>query len=122
MKKKVLGAVFAVLAWHTAESQCGQYPVLDIGNDTMLCPGASVTYAVPAGYDSYNWNIGAGNQPSVTITSPTTLILKLETPVLRQVMLMELLRQLEGFYGTPRLMRLQRTRTAFTVTLQIAVM
>jgi gliding motility-associated-like protein len=75
MKKKVLGTVFAVLAWYTAESQCGQFPVLDIGNDTMLCPGTSVTYPAPAGYDTYNWNIGAGNQPSVTITSPTTLIL-----------------------------------------------
>ncbi len=56
-------------------SPCGQYPVLNIGNDTMLCQGASITYAVPAGYDSYNWNIGTGNQPSVTITTPTTLIL-----------------------------------------------
>lgn len=75
MKKKVLGVVFAVLAWNTAESQCSQYPVLDIGNDTMLCQGASITYSVPAGYDYYNWNIAPGNQSSVTITSPTTLIL-----------------------------------------------
>lgn len=75
MKKKLLGALFAVLAWNTAESQCGQYPVLNIGNDTLLCQGASITYAVPSGYDSYNWNVGAGNQPSVTITSPTTLVL-----------------------------------------------
>lgn len=75
MKKKVLGVVFAVLAWSTVEAQCGQYPVLNIGNDTMLCQGASITYAVPSGYDSYNWNVGTGNQPSVTITSPVTLIL-----------------------------------------------
>ncbi len=75
MKKKVLGLFFAVLAWSSAESQCGQYPVLNIGNDTMLCQGASVTYAVPTGYDAYNWNVGAGNQTSVSITSPTTLIL-----------------------------------------------
>ncbi|WP_294676055.1 gliding motility-associated C-terminal domain-containing protein [uncultured Fluviicola sp.] len=75
MKKKLLGLMFAVLAWSTAESQCGQYPVLNIGNDTMLCQGESVTYTVPSGYDSYNWNIGTGNQTSVTITSPTTLIL-----------------------------------------------
>jgi gliding motility-associated-like protein len=75
MKKKLLGLMFAVLAWSTAESQCGQYPVLNIGNDTMLCQGASVTYTVPSGYDSYNWNIAPGNQTSVTITSPTTLIL-----------------------------------------------
>ncbi|MNJ86605.1 hypothetical protein D3C87_41090 [compost metagenome] len=75
MKKKLLGAFFAVLFLNTAQSQCGQYPVLNIGNDTMLCPGASVTYTVPAGYDAYNWNIAPGNQPSVTITSPTTLIL-----------------------------------------------
>ena len=60
------------------QSQCGQYPVLDIGNDTMLCQGASITYPLPAGYDSYNWNIGTGNQPSVTITSPTTLILNIK--------------------------------------------
>lgn len=56
-------------------SPCSQYPPLNIGNDTLLCQGASITYTVPAGYDTYNWNIGAGNQQSVTITSPTTLIL-----------------------------------------------
>lgn len=75
MKKKLLGAFFAVLICNTAESQCGQYPLLNIGNDTMLCPGASITYTVPAGYDYYNWNVAPGNQSSVTITSPTTLIL-----------------------------------------------
>nr|WP_294859488.1 gliding motility-associated C-terminal domain-containing protein [uncultured Fluviicola sp.] len=56
-------------------SPCSQYPPLNLGNDTMLCPGASITYTVPAGYDYYNWNIAPGNQSSVTITSPTTLIL-----------------------------------------------
>lgn len=75
MKKKLLGLTFAVLAWNTATSQCGQFPVLDIGNDIMLCQGASVMYTVPSGYDAYNWNIAPGNQTSVTVTSPTTLIL-----------------------------------------------
>lgn len=67
--------MFVVLAWNTATSQCGQYPVLDIGSDIMLCQGTSIMYTAPAGYDSYNWNIAPGNQPSVTITSPTTLVL-----------------------------------------------
>lgn len=75
MKKRILGIFLAVLAWNTAKSQCGQYPVLNLGNDTILCQGASMTYTVPSGYDAYNWNIAPGNQPSVTITSPTTLIL-----------------------------------------------
>ncbi|MNU69881.1 hypothetical protein D3C71_592790 [compost metagenome] len=75
MKKKILGIFLAILAWNTARSQCEQYPVLNLGNDTILCQGASIAYAVPSGYDSYNWNVGAGNQPSVTITTPTTLIL-----------------------------------------------
>ncbi len=59
----------------SAASPCSQYPVLNIGNDTMLCQGTSITYTVPAGYDYYNWNIAPGNQNSVTITSPTTIIL-----------------------------------------------
>ncbi|WP_300664986.1 hypothetical protein, partial [Fluviicola sp.] len=75
MKKKILGIFLFVLAWNTAESQCGQYPVLNLGNDTILCHGASITYTVPSGYDAYNWNVAPGNQQSVTITSPTTLIL-----------------------------------------------
>ncbi|MDR0802538.1 gliding motility-associated C-terminal domain-containing protein [Fluviicola sp.] len=75
MKKKLLGIFIVVLNWNTVKSQCEQYPVLNLGNDTILCHGTSITYIVPGGYDSHNWNIGAGNQPSVTITSPTTLIL-----------------------------------------------
>lgn len=75
MKKKLLGILLAVLTWSTAESQCEQYPVLNLGNDTILCQGTSITYTVPSGYDSYSWNVSPGNQPSVTITSPATLIL-----------------------------------------------
>ncbi len=75
MKKKILGIFLFVLAWNTAKSQCGQYPVLNLGNDTILCHGASITYTVPSGYDAYNWNVAPGNQQSITVTSPTTLIL-----------------------------------------------
>lgn len=75
MKKKLLGLVFAVLAWNTATSQCGQYPVLNLGNDTMLCQGQSLNLSVPSGYDGYTWNILPGNQQNVTITAPTTVVL-----------------------------------------------
>lgn len=75
MKKNLLGAFFALLLSITANAQCSQYPTLSLGNDTLLCQGQSLSLAVPAGYDSYTWNVAPGNQPSVTITTPTTLIL-----------------------------------------------
>lgn len=78
MKKKVLGVILAVLAWNTAESQCGQYPVLNLGNDTLLCQGQSLTLNVPSGYDFAQWNIAPGNQQTVTITSPTTVVLNVQ--------------------------------------------
>jgi gliding motility-associated-like protein len=78
MKKKVLGVILAVLAWNTAQSQCGQYPVLNLGNDTLLCQGQSLTLNVPSGYDLTQWNIAPGNQPSITITLPTTVVLNVQ--------------------------------------------
>jgi gliding motility-associated-like protein len=75
MKKKILGAFIAVLTWNTASSQCSQFPLLNLGNDTLLCQGQSLNLVVPAGYDNSMWNILPGNQPDVTITAPTTVVL-----------------------------------------------
>ncbi len=56
-------------------AQCETYPVLEIGNDTILCAGNSITYTIPPGYDSYEWSTGTiGN--SITISSPSSIWLQ----------------------------------------------
>ena len=57
-------------------SQCSQYPVLDLGPDTVICPGQAITFSVPSGYDSHLWSVSPGTQPTVTFSSPATLVLQ----------------------------------------------
>lgn len=74
MKKLLLVALIA-FSIGDVFAQCGQFPVLDLGPDTLLCPNQSLTLGVPQGFDYSSWNIGQGNQPSVTINTPTTVVL-----------------------------------------------
>ncbi len=56
------------------KAQCVSYPTLELGNDTILCSGQSLTLQAP-GFDTYNWSNGAvGN--SVTISSGGTIALE----------------------------------------------
>lgn len=59
----------------TSWSQCSQFPVLDLGPDTILCPGQTLTVNAPTGYDLYSWNVPPGFQPSITVSSNSSLIL-----------------------------------------------
>ncbi|MGV3631906.1 MAG: gliding motility-associated C-terminal domain-containing protein [Bacteroidota bacterium] len=41
------------------KSQCsGTEPVIDLGEDTVLCSGQALNLSVPAGYDLYSWSTG----------------------------------------------------------------
>lgn len=56
------------------QAQCVSYPTLELGNDTILCSGQSLTLQVP-GFDTYNWSNGAvGN--TVNISTPGTISLE----------------------------------------------
>ncbi len=52
---------------------------IDIGSDTTLCAGETIDFTVPAGYDYFSWNVTSGNQTTITISSPTTVILEVQT-------------------------------------------
>ncbi len=43
-------------------------PIIDIGNDTTVCQGQSVTFSPGAGFQSYQWSNSA-TTPSVTVTT-----------------------------------------------------
>lgn len=55
--------------------QCDTFPTLEIGNDTTLCNGTSITYNLPPGYDTYEWSTGTIGT-SITVNSPTTIWLQ----------------------------------------------
>lgn len=44
-------------------------PVINIGNDTMICPGTSLTLDAGPGLDRYKWNTGLSSQ-TITVSSP----------------------------------------------------
>lgn len=66
-----ISVLFIILANHVF-SQCELFPILSIGNDTIMCGGSSITYSVPTGYDFYEWSTGASSN-SITVNSPMTI-------------------------------------------------
>jgi hypothetical protein len=65
-------SVLFILVANYVFSQCDLYPTLNIGNDTILCGGSSITYSLPTGYDFYEWSTGA-NSNSIIVNSPSTI-------------------------------------------------
>lgn len=61
-----------------ASAQCGSYPVLNLGNDIILCQGQTVDLTVPPGYDYFSWNVVSGNPTTITISSAQTVILEVQ--------------------------------------------
>lgn len=59
-------------------AQCSSFPVLNLGNDVMLCNGQSVNFNVPSGYDYFSWNIVSGNPTTVTVNSTQTVVLNVQ--------------------------------------------
>lgn len=64
-----------------AQAQCEQFPVLNLGPDTLLCPGQTITYTLPPGYQYHNWGNGS-NSSQFTVSQTDTVILTVsnETP------------------------------------------
>lgn len=75
MKRLILSLVSSLAVIQAANAQCSQYPVLEIGNDTTLCVGSSITYTVPTGYDDFAWSTGAFSN-SITVSAPDTIVLQ----------------------------------------------
>lgn len=49
----------------------GNPGLIDFGNDTVICPGGSITLTAPSGLLVYYWSNGATTQ-SITVTTPGT--------------------------------------------------
>jgi gliding motility-associated-like protein len=61
-------AVHFILLSAAVTAQCTA-PVIDLGNDTTLCPGQTMWLNAGAGYSSYQWNNGSTN-PTKFVSSP----------------------------------------------------
>lgn len=58
-KMKLFLSTLTLIVGFTSYSQCnGNEPVIDLGNDTVLCNGQSLYLSAPAGFDFYNWSNG----------------------------------------------------------------
>ncbi len=77
---RFIGILIVAMTWigSSAYGQCGSFPVLDLGNDVMLCQGQTVDFTVPAGYDFHSWNVTSGNPATVTISGTQTVILEVQ--------------------------------------------
>lgn len=47
--------------------------ILNLGNDTLLCQGQTLTLIAPSGYDNYLWNTGSNNE-TITVSTAGTYI------------------------------------------------
>ncbi len=71
-----LFALFGAL--NMASAQCGSFPILELGNDTILCQGQSLNISVPPGYDYFSWNVVPGNPTTINVSTPQTVILNVQ--------------------------------------------
>ncbi len=74
---KYLFAVIISAIALKAQAQCSQYAPINIGSDTVICQGQTVTFSVPTNttYDDFIWWNGAFSN-AVTISQPDTVILQ----------------------------------------------
>lgn len=67
----LLTGFISLFGCSSIQAQCVSYPTLELGNDTVLCSGESLTLFVP-GFDTYSWSNGViGN--TVTVSTPGTI-------------------------------------------------
>ncbi len=80
MFKSVLIHFIAFIALSTQVlGQCGpSFIPLNLGNDTTLCQGQSLTIGATSTYDTYLWNTGNMN-PTITVSNPGTYTLNVST-------------------------------------------
>ncbi|HEX2900900.1 MAG TPA: T9SS type A sorting domain-containing protein, partial [Bacteroidia bacterium] len=62
----------------TAIVQLALIPQLDLGPDTMTCPGVSLVFEAPPVYAAYQWNTGSTNSV-ITMTAPGMYICQVWT-------------------------------------------
>lgn len=68
--KKTLPFIIFLMSYSFSFSQCnGNEPVPNLGNDTILCAGQTLSIGTPINYDFYQWSTGSTND-SITVTSP----------------------------------------------------
>jgi gliding motility-associated-like protein len=71
-KMKIYISVIFILTSFLSQAQCsGTEPVINLGPDTTICQGQSLTLSAPAGYDFYKWSTGTQGT-SITVTTPGT--------------------------------------------------
>jgi len=77
---RIIGLTLLALfgAANMASAQCESFPILELGNDTILCQGQSLNLTVPPGYDYFSWNVVSGNPTTITINSPQTVVLNVQ--------------------------------------------
>ncbi|MBI1836897.1 MAG: gliding motility-associated C-terminal domain-containing protein [Flavobacteriia bacterium] len=67
---KLLLLLHVIFSVFYINSQCsGNEPLVDLGNDTILCQGQTLALSAPTGYDLYSWSTNATTQ-SIDINSP----------------------------------------------------
>jgi len=57
-----------ILQTITLNAQCSQYPILELGNDTVICAGNNFVLQIPNSYQNYNWSTGS-TASSITIST-----------------------------------------------------
>lgn len=74
MKNSIATLIFT-LTHLISTAQCtGNEPILFLGNDTSLCPGASITLQAVNGYDNYTWSNNSTTQTLNVTTAGTYFI------------------------------------------------
>lgn len=57
----------------------GNPGIIHLGNDTVICPGGSITLTAPAGLSGYYWSNGA-TTPTITVTTPGNYWVSVNAP------------------------------------------
>jgi len=78
---RLITLLFAISFGQLLYAQCEMFPVLNLGNDTLLCPGQTITFQLPSGYQYHSWGNGS-NSSQFTVSQTDTVILSVsnETP------------------------------------------
>jgi PKD repeat protein len=64
--------IVAVLIGFVAGAQCnGTEPIINLGPDTTICQGQSLTLTAPAGYDFYKWSNNSQSNSITVVNSGT---------------------------------------------------
>jgi len=71
LMKTIFLAITLLVGTYTFAQCNGNEPVVNLGNDTVLCNGQSLYLSAPAGFDFYNWSNGS-TLNNITVNSAGT--------------------------------------------------